>query len=221
MNLEELNAAVPLKQGWTWAVMQPTDQMVLLDESLCIHAVISPLGSSIHECRMIAESHGALAPRTDVKPERRMPVFHFREPEHPGMTVLRRLLVSMRSERSDGYHDVGPNGKFAGTANLISKGLPQATPEDLDALFDLVGVVPDVIAPNGDCADCIHGRVNPPVSDGRTHHARGWWRPCSSCTHPKRDRFDPGGPEGRVDATPRNPGGGSCACALCVAGANS
>jgi hypothetical protein len=103
--------------------------------------------------------------------------------EHPGILALREILRRMRSDDQDGYSDVGEDGKFTGTAYFSGRGLGMATPEQLDALFDLAGIVPDPIAVNGSCSECVHG-------DARGGDL-GWGRPCCGCSRPKMTHFVP------------------------------
>ncbi len=103
-----------------------------------------------------------------------------KQAQEEGLAVLRAVLQRMRNEKQDGYTDC-KNGKFSGTARFISCGLPQATPEELDALFALAGIVPDAIESNGSCSTCVYG-------DARGGN-QGWDAPCCSCAHPKMTNF--------------------------------
>jgi hypothetical protein len=100
---------------------------------------------------------------------------------HPGMKALREILRGMRLHDQGGYTDVGKDGKFAGHAGFISSGIGQATPEQLDALFDLAGIVPDAIEPLGSCRECVWG-------DARGGDL-GWGAPCAGCCRPKMTNF--------------------------------
>lgn len=104
------------------------------------------------------------------------------ESEKKGIVVLRAILRRMRNEKQGGYHNVGPDGKFVGTFRG-STSLPFAVAEELDALFALAGIVPEPIAVNGDCGDCIYG-------DARGGDL-GWGQPCCSCSRPKMTNFVP------------------------------
>lgn len=98
---------------------------------------------------------------------------------HSGFAVLRAVLRRKRLDDQGGYPDVR-DGKFTG---FVSTSLPQVTPEELDALFALAGVVPDAIVPLGDCDDCVSGNA----AGGDL----GWAEPCCSCKRPKMTNFVP------------------------------
>ena len=123
------------------------------------------------------------------------------------LEVLRDVLMRLRSEDQDGFDDVGPDGKYAGHAVFVSMGLPQVTPEELDALMELAGIVPDPIESNGRCSECVHARLN-----GRE---RGWGRPCSGCSRPKMTNFEPITPDHQRADHP-DPGVQSCGCRTCI-----
>jgi len=101
-----------------------------------------------------------------------------------GMQVLRTILKRLRNKDQGGYADVGPDGKFKGHAIFVSAGLPQATPEELDALFELAGITPDPIKVKGDCGDCVYG-------DAKSGGDLGWSQPCCSCSRPQMKNFVP------------------------------
>ncbi len=123
-----------------------------------------------------------------------------------GLVTLRRVLMRLRSERQDGFHDVGADGKYAGNVVWLTSGLPQVTPEELDKLMELAGITPDPIMPNGTCRECIHAEPS-----GRT---RGRSSPCISCARPKMTNFDPMGPgDKRTDPHWRT--SDSCFCRVC------
>lgn len=106
------------------------------------------------------------------------------ESMEPGMKVLRKLLRSMRWDDQDGYLDIGPDGKHRG---FVTAGLPQATPEELDTLFEFAGIVPNPIVSNGSCSTCAHAKV----IEGKAYE-RGYERPCSPCGRPKMTNYVPG-----------------------------
>jgi hypothetical protein len=97
---------------------------------------------------------------------------------HPGMVALRAVLKRMRSDDQGGYISYGGDGKW----HFVTAGLPQTTPEELNALFALAGIEPDVIIPKGACADCKFAR------DGRE---RGYESPCLGCKRPYHSNFEP------------------------------
>ncbi len=98
-----------------------------------------------------------------------------------GMQVLRTVLQRLRWDDQGGYPSRN-NGKW----NFISASLPQTTPEELDALFALVGVVPDEIVSLGDCKDCKHAVIK----HGRRCE-QGYAGPCLTCKRPRMSNFVP------------------------------
>jgi len=98
--------------------------------------------------------------------------------EHPGLAVLRKVLKKLRWDDQGGY--VGYRGK--GKWDFISTSLPHVTPEELNHLFDFVGIVPDKIVPLGSCRNCAHSE------NGRE---KGYRQPCSSCGRPRMTNFTP------------------------------
>ena len=122
------------------------------------------------------------------------------------LDTLRSVLMRLRNEAQDGFHDVGPDGKFAGYSAWTTTSL-NVTPEELDSLMELAGIVPDPIQRKGKCADCVHARLN-----GRN---RAWGRPCSACQSPKMSNFAPITPNHqRRDHPDSNVG--SCGCKICM-----
>lgn len=93
------------------------------------------------------------------------------------LNVLRAVLQRARWNEQGGYPS-RTNGRW----DFVSSGLPQASPEEWDALFRLAGIVPDEIVSNGSCAQCAHA-VN--------GHERGYRQPCSTCARPKMTNFKP------------------------------
>jgi hypothetical protein len=91
-------------------------------------------------------------------------------------SLLHTMLRRLRDDAQDGYSDVA-DGKFVAGA-VIS-----ATPEELNTIFRLVGVVPDAIVPLGDCSKCVHAESN--GQDSR------WDEPCKSCKRPRMTNFVP------------------------------
>jgi len=94
------------------------------------------------------------------------------------MEVLRTLLKRMRSTKQDGYPAYGGNGNW----NFISRSLPQTTPEELNALFRLAGLVPDQIIALGECSRCLYSRHG---TRSRNHSGS----PCDSCYMPRHTNF--------------------------------
>lgn len=95
-----------------------------------------------------------------------------------GINVLRCILKRLRWDDQGGY--VGYHGD--GEWSFISIGLGQVSPDELNSLFELVDVEPDVIVPLGSCEDC-HFSI-----DGRE---RGYKQPCLPCTRPYHSHFKP------------------------------
>jgi hypothetical protein len=107
--------------------------------------------------------------------------------EHPGITAVRDLLRAMRLDEQGGYLGRGPDG----TWHFGSMGLGQVTPDQLDALFDLVDLVPEPIVSLGHCRDCLFSKPYK-SKDGQIGWAeRGYSNPCSPCKRPKMSNFEP------------------------------
>lgn len=98
--------------------------------------------------------------------------------EHPGIKVLRAILKSLRNTKQGGYHHFRGGRWEREIAFAVN-----ADPDDMAALCDLAGVVPDEIKINGSCEDCVHADHD---GDGG-----GWRQPCCSCSHPKMTNFVP------------------------------
>lgn len=98
--------------------------------------------------------------------------------EHPGVVALRRMLRDMRSDDQDGYMGFR-NGKWD---NPNGHPVGCATPDELDAMFDLVGVVPDEIVSKGTCDTCRES------DQGRE---RGYFGKCSPCMRPSHSNWAP------------------------------
>lgn len=91
-------------------------------------------------------------------------------------TALRDGLRALRWDTQGGYPGRRGDGwDFAGLSVVF-------TPDQLDALFALAGLVADEIKPVGPCQDCVN------ADDGRE---RGWAPPCRSCEHPFHSNFVP------------------------------
>jgi hypothetical protein len=97
--------------------------------------------------------------------------------EHPGITALREVLWSMRWHDQGGYCSYLGDGKWG----FVTSGLPQTTPEQLNAMMALVGIIPDRIESVGSCAECAHF----------LEHRGGRWGPCGSCKKPRNGNFEP------------------------------
>lgn len=123
-----------------------------------------------------------------------------------GLKVLQDVLKRMRWDDQGGYLDVGDDGKFAGNCGFITSALPQSTPEEIDALFELAGIVPDPIVSKGSCETCAHA-----YPDGEE---RGWSNPCVSCKRPQMSNYDVK-PEW-LTREPRKLSDASCQCPICV-----
>lgn len=95
-----------------------------------------------------------------------------------GLAVLKRVLKKLRWDNQHGF----PGYRGGGRWNFVSTGLPSVNPDELNALFAAVGVVPDVILPKGACRDCRFA-VN--------GHEQGYRGPCLRCTRPYHSNFKP------------------------------
>lgn len=100
-----------------------------------------------------------------------------------GCQILRTVLKRARWDDQGGYVSYLGNREWA----FVSGGLPQATPDEWNALFDLAGITPDVIQSLGSCEECAHAKVFP---DG-SRAERGYERPCLTCKRPKMSNFEP------------------------------
>lgn len=105
---------------------------------------------------------------------------------HPGIIALRRALKAMHWDRQGGYSSYLGDGKWS----FASSGIGQFSPDEMNALFNLVGVVPDVIKSKGHCEDCKHAR---PITRGAfvIYQEQGYTGPCSPCERPKMSNFEP------------------------------
>lgn len=93
-----------------------------------------------------------------------------------GIEVLRTVLQRLRWDDQGGYPGLCRDGGW----DFASTSLPQTTPDELNALFELAGIVPDPIVPLGSCGDCAH-------ADGGRE--RGYANPCGSCKRPRMSNF--------------------------------
>lgn len=108
--------------------------------------------------------------------------------EHPGIVALRRALKSERWDDQGGYPGYVGNGKW----DFASSPVGPFTPDEVNALFDLAGLVPDAIQPKGSCEDCAHAAPSNQRPGGFiTYHERGYSVPCSPCKRPLMSNFKP------------------------------
>lgn len=88
------------------------------------------------------------------------------------LAVLRRVLLRARWDHQGGFPGYQGGGRWL----FVSAGLPQASPQEWNALLELAGIVPDKIEPLGSCSTCrfsINGRE------------RGYDAPCAACQRPR------------------------------------
>lgn len=111
--------------------------------------------------------------------------------EHPGITALRTILWRGRWHDQGGYA-----GRCNGEWQFITGGVGHATPEEMDALFDLAGLEPEEIESMGSCRYCKFAVVN--EKNGRVGE-RGYVDPCLSCKRPRMSHFEMV-PEDQLDA---------------------
>jgi len=90
--------------------------------------------------------------------------------------AIRTAIQRLRDDDQNGYAHVH-NGKWREGASL------RFNAEQMNALCELAGIVPDGIVPNGACNGCIHADY--------TGGEGGWRAPCSSCSGPKMTNFVP------------------------------
>jgi len=102
---------------------------------------------------------------------------------HPGIEALRTVLKRLRWDNQHGYPCYKGNGEWA----FVSTAIGPATPDELNALFNLADLVPDVIVPLGECSNCEHAHE---LSD-KKGHVLGYGSPCNSCAHPYHNHFVP------------------------------
>jgi hypothetical protein len=93
------------------------------------------------------------------------------------LNVLRDILLRLRWDDQGGFVSLH-NRRW----DFVSTSLPQVTPEELDSLFKLVGIVPDEIVSAGLCKDCAFS------AEG---YERGYAEPCCGCLRPLHSRFKP------------------------------
>jgi len=98
-------------------------------------------------------------------------------PSPENLAVLRAVLSRRRSARQGGMPGYGGDGEW----DFVTSGLPQVTPEELNILFELAGIIPDEIESLGSCEACRHA-VN-----GRE---RGYSMPCLKCLRPRHDLWE-------------------------------
>ena len=101
-----------------------------------------------------------------------------------GIAALREILKQLRWDDQGGYPSYAGNGRWL----FATTSLPQTTPEQLNALFAMVGIVPDKIESLGSCQECAHSIGG---------HERGYVRPCLDCKRPKMSNFVKGEGEPR------------------------
>ena len=100
-----------------------------------------------------------------------------------GIEVLRRGLWSERWHNQGGYVCRSKNGW-----DFASSPVGQFTPDEMDALFAMAGLTPDVIDPLGSCSECKHAEVAP---NGKRYE-RGWvGGKCPPCERPRMTNFEP------------------------------
>ena len=85
------------------------------------------------------------------------------------------MLRRLRWDDQGGYPHYLGDGKW----NVLGSSLP-VSPTELNALFEWVGIVPEVIVPRGECAHCQHAILG---------HERGYVEPCCSCKRPQMSNF--------------------------------
>lgn len=103
----------------------------------------------------------------------------------PGILALRSVLKRLRWDDQGGYPSYEGDGKWG----FSSTGLPQTTPEELNALFALAGLKPDAIKPKGSCEDCVHAKACYRVGGFITYHEQGYAGPCCPCKRPLMSNF--------------------------------
>ena len=94
-----------------------------------------------------------------------------------GVKTLRKILRRMRWDDQGGYCSYQGDGKWS----FASTSIGQIEGDELNDLFALAGIKPDVIESNGDCEDCVFS-----LDGGRE---RGYAAPCCKCSRPGHSHF--------------------------------
>ena len=153
-------------------------------DRLLYRRVVSPPGVICLGCtqEIMFGSHGYPCPVADFEEWRRTEW-------DPGKGALQRVLSALYSPEQDGYRGYIGDGRWS----FVTAGLPQTTPEELNALFRLAGIVPNAIVSKGTCATCRYS-----IKGGE----RGWVQPCVSCVRPLMSNWE--GKEGGNDNNDRH-----------------
>jgi len=105
---------------------------------------------------------------------------------HPGIVALRKALKERRDDEQGGYSGYCGGGKWSFAATSVG----HFTPEEYNALFDLVGIVPDEVPVKGHCEDCKFAK--PCEKEGFvTFHGQGYVGPCLTCKGASMSNFKP------------------------------
>lgn len=100
-------------------------------------------------------------------------------PTEENLAALREVLFRLRWDNQDGFSGYRGDGKW----DFTSTSIPQTTPEELNQLMDLAGIIPDEIKVVGRCEDCKHS-IN--------GQERGYKQPCLTCLRPSHaNNFEP------------------------------
>jgi hypothetical protein len=108
-------------------------------------------------------------------------------PIHPGLVALKRALKECRDDEQGGYPSYCGDGKWSFAATSVG----HFEPEEVNALFDLVGIVPDVVPVKGYCEDCKFAK---PYEKGSfVVFIGGGYTPkeCCSCKGASMSNFKP------------------------------
>jgi hypothetical protein len=127
-----------------------------------------PLSLTIWRMRMISDDKSHL--------------FSDPNPTLENLEVLRTVLLRLRNDDQGGFNCYRAGvQELGGHWMFVSTALPQTTPDELDALMDLAGIIPDEIVPIGHCYKCKFSNEH--------GNERGYKEPCLTCKHPLMSNF--------------------------------
>ncbi len=93
-----------------------------------------------------------------------------------GVKTLRKILRRMRWDDQGGYSSYKGDGKWS----FASTSMGQVEGDELNDLFAMAGIEPDVIETKGLCEDCVFSVKG---------QERGYSAPCCQCSRPRHSHF--------------------------------
>ncbi len=154
--------------------LQPENAPLCSDA--CMRAYLK--NPSVYDPRGLYKGRRPPAQPKETPPDASIPDLRAFQVVATGLEVLSRVLQRLRDDEQGGYPSYAGNGRWG----FVSTGLPQVTPDELNALFAAVGIKPDVIQSKGSCTTCMFAK------DG---HERGYAQPCSGCSRPVMSNYIP------------------------------